>query len=161
MADTAACAGTPTTGGNGGATDRYSWTQTLDEVSVRVPLPVSSTARVSGKRDLDVLLTPTRVRVALRRREGEREAAELLAGEFSQPVHAEESLWHLDDGNSVLVLLLDKADKMQWWSCVLRGDAQIDATRCAPEDSKLSDLDPETRSMVEQMMVEQRRKDGR
>lgn len=42
---------------------------------------------------------------------------------------------------------------MHWWSRVLAADPAIDVTAVEPENSKLTDLDPETRQTVEKMMV--------
>lgn len=42
-------------------------------------------------------------------------------------------------------IYLDKVNKQQWWENVLTHHPKLDTTKIVPENSKLSDLDGETR----------------
>lgn len=64
---------------------------------------------------------------------------------------ADDCIWNLAD--NCVELTLTKAEGMHWWSRVMEGDMPIDTQQVEPENSKLEELDPETRKTVEKMMV--------
>jgi hypothetical protein len=65
----------------------------------------------------------------------------------------DDSTWSLDSKKGEMLVHLEKANQVEWWKCVIVGHPEIDTTKIQPENSKLSDLDGETRAMVEKMMV--------
>ena len=57
-----------------------------------------------------------------------------------------------EDQKSISILLT-KHDQMEWWKSLVKGEPEIDTQKVEPESSRLAELDPETRSTVEKMMV--------
>ncbi|KAF7458112.1 nuclear movement family protein [Cryptosporidium felis] len=131
--------------GNGGKTDKYLWTQTLSTVEVLV-----NTASGLKSKDCNINIGTGKLKVVVR---GET----VIDGELHSKVKPDDCLWSIIDGKTIQVIL-EKQDGMSWWSCVIKGDPEIDTTKIVPENSKLSDLDPETRATVEKMMFDQRQK---
>lgn len=87
-----------------------------------------------------------------------------MKGPLPHPIDTTESSWTLETTpyppGKEISLHLDKINKVNWWAHVVTSAPRIDVTKITPESSKLSDLDGQTRAMVEKMMVEQREKEA-
>jgi len=139
--------------GNGGTTDKYTWTQTLEELHVYIPVH-----RDIKTKDLVIKLEPNHCVVGLRNQTA------IINADWPERIKADDSIWTLEDaqkteGGRVIHLALFKTpNQNHWWDCVVKGDPKIDTTKIDPEPSNLGDLDGETRSTVEKMMFDQRQK---
>ncbi|CAI5740652.1 unnamed protein product [Peronospora destructor] len=132
--------------GNGGQTDKYVWTQTLQEAQVNFAVPEGTKSR-----QVDVDLRAGKLKVGLRGGET------FVNGLLYNKVKVDDSFWTLEDSNRICVYL-QKDNQMEWWKTIIQGDAEIDTQKVQPENSKLGDLDSDTRQTVEKMMFDQRQK---
>lgn len=80
----------------------------------------------------------------------------LASGQLHGTIRCDDSTWTLDRNTATLQVQLEKTSTSggSWWPSVLVGEPQLDTSKIEPENSKLSDLDGETRAMVEKMMVD-------
>jgi len=141
--------GTKPNQGNGGECDKYRWTQTLQDLMVLVPVPKGTKAKM-----LNVAIEKKKLVVQVKGTDA------AMDGELHATVKLEDCFWSVEDeGDGRLVTItLTKTNQMEWWNRVLVGDPEINTQKVEPENSKLSDLDGETRQTVEKMMFDQRQK---
>ncbi|KAK7377361.1 hypothetical protein VNO80_02784 [Phaseolus coccineus] len=132
--------------GNGLDLEKYSWAQTLEEVNVSVPVPTGTKSRFAI---CDIKKNHLKV--------GLKGQPPIIDGELYESIKPDDCYWSIEDQNTISILLT-KHNQMDWWKCVVKGDPEIDTQKVEPENSRLSDLDLETRLTVEKMMFDQRQK---
>ena len=133
--------------GNGCDMPNYSWTQTLTDIEVRVPLKVALRSR-----DLVVDIQNNRMTVYVKNQ------VPIIDAPFPHDVKKEESTWILEDKQTIMIHL-EKVNTMEWWSRLVTSDLEINMRKINPEPSTFSDLDGESRGLVEKMMYDQRQKE--
>ncbi|KAI0853558.1 CS-domain-containing protein [Daldinia vernicosa] len=129
----------------------YKWNQTIADLDISITVPGNLKAR-----DLVVELKKQTLKVGIKGQDL------IIDGDLPHTILTEESTWTLTsspDGTKTIEVHLDKANKMEWWAHVVTTAPKIDVTKIQPDNSKLSDLDGETRGMVEKMMYDQRQKE--
>jgi len=137
--------------GNGGQTDKYTWTQTLSELTVNVSLAAYGGDKIKS-RDIKVSFHPESLSITI-------DGKVHCSGPLHSKIHSSDCTWVITDDRELgrlLTLSMHKVDKMAWWKCILKGDPEINTKKIQPENSKLDDLEGETRQTVEKMMWKQR-----
>lgn len=127
----------------------YTWDQTLEDVTLFVQVEKGVTGKM-----VNCKVTKSHLTLGIKGKDP------IIDGELSEPVLAGESIWNIQDskGGREIQVNLVKQKGMHWWKNVIQGDDEIDTSKIQPENSKLEDLDPETRQTVEKMMYDQRAK---
>lgn len=114
----------------------------------RIPLKANFQVR---SRDVVVDFGRKRIKVGLKGK------PPIVDGELCSAIKHDEALWVLENGT--VVATMEKIDQMNWWNRFVVTDPPISTRKINPEPSKLSDLDGETRKMVEKMMYDQKQKE--
>ena len=134
---------------NGYTTDKYTWTQSLEEVQIYIPIGEEIKAKMCK-----VNMTPETLEILI-------SGKEHAKGELHEKIVCDESIWIIEDGKEGRFLHITLAkwpNSQSWWECILKGEPEIDTQKVNPETSNLSDLDGETRGTVEKMMFDMRQK---
>ncbi|OHF01156.1 CS domain-containing protein [Colletotrichum orchidophilum] len=129
----------------------YKWQQTIGDVDITFSVPGNYKSR-----DLVIDIKKTKISAGVKGQEP------IVSGDLSHAILVDDSTWTLasaPDGTKTVEIHLDKVNKMEWWAHVVTTAPKIDVSKITPDTSKLSDLDGETRGMVEKMMWDQRQKE--
>ncbi|KAI3897483.1 hypothetical protein MKW92_032831 [Papaver armeniacum] len=132
--------------GNGTDMENYSWTQSLQEVTISIPVPQGTKSK-----SVSIEIKKNHLKVGLKGQPC------IIDADFFQSVKVDDCFWSIED-SKLISILLTKQNQKDWWKYLVKGEPEIDTQKAEPETTNLSDLDPETRSVVEKMMFDQRQK---
>lgn len=160
--------------GNGGSTSRYVWTQTLEEVTVHIPIPEGVRAK-----DLDVSISADSLSVHKTKKNVAEEEVDVivtevnvenndnnynilpLEGTLFARIRPSESTWTLEDSAggssniSTLQLILEKVQKT-WWETVISGDTPLIDATMVDSTRHIGTYDEETQAEIRRIMHDQR-----
>jgi len=103
----------------GGKTEKYSWIQGEEDVTITVSLP----AGTRGK-DIQCLIKSNSIKLNYKA-----SPAPIIDGEFVYPVVVDESTWSIDEKGCVEIYLkkqITQDEKQKWWKSAIKGDSEID-----------------------------------
>ena len=138
--------------GNGSKTEKYYWTQTLEEITINIPLPKNTKSK-----DLKVNIKTNEISIT-----SKDEKTIFLKGKLFDKIHTDDSLWTLTNNKEIRmmeIVITKWKGAMKWWDFIVDGETPIDTQKINPEPSKLGELDGEMRGTVEKMMFDMRQKE--
>lgn len=132
---------------NGAQLENYTWSQTLTDIDVRVPVDPSITAKdikvdIKNDRLSVIVLKPQRKTV--------------LDGQLLNRIKVEDSLWNLDKGTSVVQINLEKTKEIMWKSVIV-GDREIDLSK-VDNTKNISDFDEEAQTAIQRVTYDHHQK---
>lgn len=146
--------------GNGGSTFRYVWTQTLEEVTVHIPLPEGTRAK-----DLNVKINANSLHIRSKEGSGASSSTYIdpIEGTLFGKIRPSESTWTLETTThsvsqtkvTTLQFILDKIHKT-WWDIVLSGDTPLIDTTMVDSTRHISTYDEDTQGEIRRIMHDQR-----
>ncbi|MCL7051000.1 hypothetical protein MKW94_010929 [Papaver nudicaule] len=128
--------------GKGWDMDTCSWTQSLQEVIVKVPV---SEDTVSAAVAFEI--KENHLKVGLKDND-----PPILDEDLFQTVEVDECFWSMERGSSsrFICIILTKQNQMEWWKYLVKGEPEIDTQKVEPAETscELPDMDPETRKYL-------------
>jgi len=137
---------------NGGQTKEYHWEQSLLELTVFYYLPDGTKAK-----DISLDLDTFHCKLKIKGEDKYR-----IDAPWYKKIKADESLWTVErdvnTNKAVLQICITKHVGQNWWKSVCQGHPEVDG-QWTPENTKIHELDAESRYHVEKQMFDQRAKE--
>jgi len=149
--------------GNGGSTKQYKWTQTLQEVTIAMPLPstppdtptmtTTTTTTITRAKDLIVEMKPLHICIGKKSETDEKVVSLLLKGELVEKIRPDECTWSIE--SNVMLITLEKMEK-KWWDRIFKEDEERIDLALVDKTHLISDYDEATQGMIRRILFDQR-----
>lgn len=136
---------------NGADRGTYAWTQSIEDIEVRVPV---SKAVEKGKQ-VKVVLKSSSLEVKISEF-GASEWVTHVTGKLLYPIKVEDSLWSLSPKQHILINL-EKSEE-RWWNKLLKNEEEIDLANINAERD-YGTLPEEDRSKIQEIVWNKHQKD--
>ncbi|CAF0839601.1 unnamed protein product [Adineta steineri] len=133
---------------NGAERDLYLWTQTINDIDVRVKIPKN----IKKGKEVKVNLTKQHIKVDIIE---SNTFKTIIDSDLPWAIRAEDSTWSLVPGEYILISMEKALER--WWENVLVDEKKINLKNIQPEKS-MEDLGQEEQMKIHQMMYDQRQK---
>lgn len=147
--------------GNGGTTKQYKWTQTLDEITIALPLPKLKNSNTIRARDLDVQIKRSSISVQFK--DDTTTSNAILNGELLDKIKKDDSTWSIEiesgddsaSAPSVLLIILEKTSK-RWWNRVLVDESETIDIDLVDKTHTIDNYDEATQGMIRRIIFDEK-----
>ncbi|RMZ99880.1 nudC domain-containing 3-like [Brachionus plicatilis] len=133
---------------NGAVRDNYTWTQSIKDIDVRVPInPIIKTSK-----DVKVVVEKQSLKISVKNQDS---WEVIIDDKLAWNIKPDECTWSLFPSDHIHINL----EKVQerWWENLLINEPKIDLKKINPE-KPLEDLDQESQAKIKQMMYDENQK---
>ncbi|KAA0189868.1 NudC domain-containing protein 3 [Fasciolopsis buskii] len=131
---------------NGARCDRYTWSQTIKDIDIKVKVPSS----VKTAKDLKVVIERKNIRIMIRKEGGE---PTYFDGTLCWDIHKDEAMWTLHPKENHIHFCLDKVQE-RWWEAAFEGEDKIN-TRKIDCSRPMHELDEEAQAKIQQLLYDE------
>ena len=139
---------------NGGRTSKYSWSQSITDVDLKIPIPPF----LKTSKELSIEIRSQSINVSLKKdppADSGLDSKVLLAGTLKEKIRCDESLWSLIPGEHIAINL--EKFHQKWWDGLLDGDDEIDRSSI-DTTQHVHDFDEQTQCDIRKVMYDRDQK---
>ena len=130
---------------NGDSCEKYDWSQSINEVTMQIPIPEGTTSK---QMQIDIKAKHLFVKI-----KGQDQP--IIDGELQEKVKIDDSFWSIEDKKYVNITFEKAYEAI--WKTVIIGDKEIDP-KTVDNSKRIDEFDLETQGHLQKVLYEQERK---